>query len=81
MTTAQKITALETMALQNRNGWIPIECLVLVRTGTAKEDGTPLRALFEHESAARTQPDSFAPRARILVIAHHPDSLQSIDHV
>jgi hypothetical protein len=78
---AFEATALETIATQNWNGRIAIESCVLVRAGTAKEDGSPLRYLLEHESAARTQPDALAPRLRIIVIARHPDSLQSNGHV
>ncbi len=72
---------LKSSAIQNRDGWVAIECRVLVRTETAKEHGTPLRSLFEHEAAVCTQPDPLARRIRILVIACHPDSLQSTRHV
>ena len=81
MIVAFEATALETVATQNRNGRIAIESWVLVRAGTAKEDGAPLRSLFDHELAARTQSDALAGRLRKLVIARHPDSLQSNGHV
>ena len=54
MTAALETAALETTAMQNRNRGISFESLVLVRTSTAKEDGTSLRSLFAHESAIRT---------------------------
>jgi hypothetical protein len=81
MMTTLETVVVETTAIQNRNGWVAIGRLFLVGSGTAKEDRIPLRSLYEHESAACTQPDSLAHRNRILVIARHPDSLQSIGHV
>ena len=55
-----EIVALETAAVQNRNGGVATEARVLVRTCTAKEDDTPLCSLFEHEPATRTESDAFA---------------------
>ena len=69
------------MTASNRNRRIPLEGFVLVRAGTAKEDGAPLRPLFEHESTADAQTDAVALGVRILVFARHQESLQSIDHV
>jgi hypothetical protein len=48
---AFEATALETIATQNRNRRIATESCILVRKGTAKEDGASFRSLLEHESA------------------------------